>query len=234
MARLNASIIEDLLSRVQKPGRYMGCERNIIIKHNPRLRMALSYPDLYEVGMSNNGLRILYDIINSVPEAACERVFAVAEDFERELRDNDVPLYTLETYTPIRELDLLGFNVSHELLCTNVLQILDLGGIPLRRKERKNGMPIVIAGGEAVSNPFPLSDFIDAFYIGDGEEGILDIVRAVLSAKKAGLDRDGTIESIGAVGGVLIPSRYSMTYDGCKITGLNGPTVRKRVYRGSD
>lgn len=234
MARLNASIIEDLLSRVQKPGRYMGRELNIIIKQYPRLRMALSYPDLYEVGMSNNGLRILYDRVNSLPEAACERVFAVAEDFERVLRENRVPLYTLETYTPIRELDLLGFNVSHELLCTNVLQILDLGGIPLRRRDRNGESPIVIAGGEGVSNPFPLSGFIDAFFIGDGEEGILEIVRAVLSAKESGLGRDETIERIGDVSGVLIPSRYGMSYEGCDIAKLSGPKVRKRVYRGRE
>jgi radical SAM family uncharacterized protein/radical SAM-linked protein len=234
MTRLDPSIIEDILSRVQKPGRYIGRELNIIVKQSPRLRMALSYPDLYEVGMSNNGLRILYEIVNSIPEAACERVFAVAEDFERALRENGVPLYTLETYTPISELDLLGFNMSHELLCTNVLQILDLGGIPLRRRERGEGAPIIIAGGEAVSNPFPMSDFIDAFFIGDGEEGIREIAQAVLSAKESGLERDETIERIGAVNGVLIPSRYSMSYDGCDIAEWSGPAVRKRVYRGRD
>jgi radical SAM family uncharacterized protein/radical SAM-linked protein len=212
----------------------MGRELNIIVKRSPLLRMALSYPDLYEVGMSNNGLRILYDRVNSIPEAACERVFAVAEDFEQSLRGNGVPLYTLETYTPIRELDLLGFNVSHELLCTNVLQILDLGGIPLRRGDRGEESPIVIAGGEGISNPFPLSDFIDAFFIGDGEEGIMEIVRAVLGAKQSGLGRDEKIELVGAVAGVLVPSRYRMSYNGCDIATLSGPTVRKRVYRGRE
>jgi len=212
----------------------MGRELNSIIKQSPLVRMALSYPDLYEVGMSNNGVRILYDRVNSIPEAACERVFAVAEDFERSLRMNGVPLYTLETYTPIRELDLLGFNVSHELLCTNVLQILDLGGIPLRRHDRDGESPVVIAGGEGISNPFPLSDFIDLFFIGDGEEGILEIVRAVLGAKKSRLGRDETIERISHVAGVLVPSRYRMSYEGCDIAKLSGPTVRKRVYRGSE
>jgi radical SAM family uncharacterized protein/radical SAM-linked protein len=212
----------------------MGRELNIIVKERPLLRMALSYPDLYEVGMSNNGLRILYDRVNSIPEAACERVFAVAEDFEQALRRKGIPLYTLETYTPIRELDLLGFNVSHELLCSNILQILDLGGIPLRRRDRNGESPIVIAGGEGVSNPFPISDFIDLVFIGDGEEGILEIVRAVLDAKQSGLDRVETMERISAVEGVLVPSRYEISYEGCDIANLRGPTVRKRVYRGRE
>ncbi|HPV40330.1 MAG TPA: TIGR03960 family B12-binding radical SAM protein [Spirochaetota bacterium] len=224
MTRLDPSTIEKLLSRVQKPARYMGRELNVIVKDDARVRMALSYPDLYEVGMSNNGLRILYDIVNAMPGAACERVFAVSDDFARALREDGIPLYTLETYTPLCELDALGFNLSHELLCTNVMQILDLGGIPLRRSERGEGMPIIIAGGEAVSNPFPMGDFIDAFFIGDGEEGIRDIVTVLADAGTAGLGRDETIGRIGEIPGVLLPSRYD--------TGA-GPTVRKRVYRGT-
>ena len=134
--QLDPKTIEKLLARVQKPARYMGRELNVIVKDDARFRMALSYPDLYEVGMSNNGLRILYDIVNAMPDAACERVFAVRGDFARALREAGVPLFTLETFTPLGELDLIGFNLSHELLCTNVLQILDLGGVPLRRGDR--------------------------------------------------------------------------------------------------
>lgn len=222
--RIDRNILEDLLARVQKPGRYAGHELNVIVKEDAPFRMALSYPDLYEVGMSNNGLRILYDIVNAMPGAACERVFAVAEDFEAALRAGGVPLHTLETRTPLRELDLLGFNVSHELLCTNVLQVLDLGGIPLRRNDRGEGDPVILAGGAAVSNPFPLSDFIDAFYLGDGEEGIREIVEAARAAKEAGSGRRDVIERIGAIDGVLLPSR-------CGADG--GPTVRRRVYRGA-
>ncbi|OHD66219.1 MAG: hypothetical protein A2176_06280 [Spirochaetes bacterium RBG_13_51_14] len=234
MARLDPSVVEGILSRVQKPGRYLGRELNVIVKEEARLRMALCYPDLYDVGMSNNGLRILYDIANAMPGVACERVFAAAADLEAILRESGVTLYTLETYTPLSDLDLIGFNVSHELLCTNILQILDLGGIPLRRGDRGEGAPIVIAGGEAVSNPFPLGDFIDAFYIGDGEEGIREIVQAVLDAKEKGLGRCETLERIGAVDGVLLPSRYAMTYEGCAIAESSGAPVRKRVYRGRD
>jgi len=222
--RIEQKILEDILSRVQKPGRYTGNELNVIVKEDAPFRMALSYPDLYEVGMSNNGIRILYDIVNAMPDAACERVFAVAADFEAALRETGVPLHTLETRTPLQELDLLGFNVSHELLCTNILQILDLGGIPLRRADRAGGDPVVIAGGAAVSNPFPLSDFIDAFYIGDGEEGITEIVRAARAAKMAGAGRGEVIGRIGAVEGVLLPGRR------CAPGG--GAGVRRRVYRG--
>ncbi len=234
MTRLDPSTIEKLLSRVQKPARYMGRELNVIVRDEARFRMALSYPDLYEVGMSNNGLRILYDIVNAVPGAACERVFAAADDFADALREDGVPLFTLETYTPLRELDIIGFNLSHELLCTNVLQILDLGGVPLRRRDRGEGMPIVIAGGEAVSNPFPMGDFIDAFFIGDGEEGIREIVTAALAAKEAGLGRVETIGRIAAVDGVLLPFRYEFSCGGTGIADSGGPTVRKRVYRGTD
>ena len=182
--------------------------------------------------MSNNGIRILYDIVNAMPDAACERVFAVEDDFEHALRDARVPLFTLETYTPLGDLDLIGINVSHELLYTNILQVLDLGGIPLRRADRGEGVPIVIAGGEAVSNPFPLSDFIDVFFIGDGEEGIADIARAVLAAKEEGRGRAGTLERIGRVEGVLLPSKYTFAYKGCSVSRAEGPIVRKRVYRG--
>lgn len=234
MSKIDLSVLEKLLSRVQKPGRYMGGELNCIVKDEARLRMALSYPDLYEIGMSNNGLRILYDTANRVPGVACERVFAVADDMDAALREAGVPLFTLETRTPLRELDILGFNVSHELLATNILAILDRGGIPLRRLDRGVNDPVIIAGGEAVSNPFPLSDFIDAFYLGDGEEGISEIAAAALRAKEGNEGRNGIIERIGAIEGVLIPARYAMTVDGNGRALVEGPAVRRRVYRGRD
>jgi radical SAM family uncharacterized protein/radical SAM-linked protein len=234
MTRLDQLTVERLVSRVQKPGRYIGSELNIIRKNEARVRMALSYPDLYEIGMSNNGLRILYDILNALPDVACERVFAVEEDFERELRQSGLPLYTLETFTSLKELDILGFSLAHELLCTNVLQILDLGGIPLRRSERKGSEPIVIAGGEGVSNPFPMGDFIDAFFIGDGEEGIVEIAEAVREAKGKNLGRQKIMDHIAGIEGMLMPDRYRMSPDKCGSGSLRGPTVRKRIYRGRE
>jgi radical SAM family uncharacterized protein/radical SAM-linked protein len=230
MARLDQSVVEGLISKVQKPGRYIGRELNIIVKEKTRFRMALSYPDLYEVGMSNNGLRILYDIVNRLPDVACERVFAADADLEQSLRMNNIPLYTLETYTPLCELDMLGFNLSHELLYTNLLQILDLGRIPLLRAERRESDPIIIAGGEAASNPFPLSDFIDLFFIGDGEEGIVEIVRTFIEGKERNLARSGIVDRMGSVEGALVPSRYRVRDDSTAAV-TEGPAVRKRVYR---
>ncbi|MBN1531177.1 MAG: DUF2344 domain-containing protein [Spirochaetes bacterium] len=220
MAVIDPAVIEGLLHRVQKPARYMGCELNLPERGEVRMRMALSYPDLYEVGMSNNGIRILYDIANSVDGVSCERVFAVERDFEEVLRDSGVPLYTLESLTPLCQLDLLGFNVSHELLATNILQILDLGGIPLLRRERRDGDPIVMAGGEAVSNPLPLFDFIDLFFIGDGEEAIAEIAAAVMEARGQCLPRQGLLASLASIPGTLAPG----------VQG-RGRAVR-RVYRG--
>lgn len=224
--------IEKLLCRVQKPARYRGGELNSIVKERAVFRMAISYPDMYEVGMSNNGIRILYDRVNREEGVACERVFAAAPDFENLLRSENIPLYTLETFTPLCELDLVGFNLSHELLATNVLQILDLGGIPLSRRERADADPLVIAGGSAASNPFPYADFFDAFFIGDGEDGMIDIIRAIIEAKEAGESRSGILDRLATVDGVLVPSRYTFSYDGCRITEIKGAVAAKRVYHG--
>jgi len=234
MSSIQSADIEKFLLQVQKPARYIGGELNAVIKKDVSVRMAISYPDLYDVGMSNNGIRILYDRANSMKDVACERVFAVARDFESLLRRENIPLYTLETYTPLSDLDLLGFNLSHELLCTNVLQILDLGRIPLLAAERSEGHPIIMAGGEAVSNPFPMADFIDVFFIGDGEEGIQDILTVLLQCKAGGSSRRETIERLSAIEGVLNPCDYHFTYDGMLPVDVQGKRVKKRIYRGHE
>jgi len=220
MSRIETSTIEKLVFDVQKPGRYIGGEFNAIIKDKAAVRMAVSYPDMYELGMSNNGLAILYSVINSISGLACERVFAVAHDFEDKLRHNNIPLYTLETYTPLNELDIIGFNISYELLYTNLLQIIDLGKIPIFSKDRGNNCPLIIAGGESVSNPLPMSDFIDLFYIGDGEEGILEILNAIKDAKSKNLSRNDIIESLEGIKGILIPSGYSISYSGRSVLSI--------------
>ena len=216
---MNSANIKDnldtFLHLVQKPARYFGNELNMTVKKEARVRLALSYPDLYEVGMSNNGIKILYDAANRVDDAACERVFAVAPDFESELRARKIPLYTLETYTPLNELDAVGFNLSHELLATNMLQVLDLGRIPMLRKERKDSHPFVIAGGEAVSNPFPYTDFVDLFFIGDGEEGFPEIIRTLLRCKTDGItSRNDILAELRKLDGVLISNDYDFKYNG--------------------
>ncbi|MBN2403235.1 MAG: TIGR03960 family B12-binding radical SAM protein [Spirochaetes bacterium] len=205
MNNLNEDTVNRLVFNLQKPGRYIGRELNQIKKSNPFIRMAVCYPDLYEVGMSNNGIRILYDIANRISDVGCERVFAVSDDFEAKIRAMKIPLYTLESYTPLCELDLLGFNLAYELLHTNVLQVLDLGQIPLFSKDRGEEHPIVIAGGEAVSNPLPVQDFFDAIFIGDGEEGIIDILNAVRTAKLDSLGRKDTLELFSRIEGMYVP-----------------------------
>ncbi|MCK5093125.1 MAG: B12-binding domain-containing radical SAM protein, partial [Spirochaetes bacterium] len=170
--------ISELLPHVLKPARYIGNEINIIKKNCGKmdLRIALSYPDLYEVGMSNLGLRILYDSINRIENFYCERVFAPWLDFEKKLRENEIPLFSLETYTPLCEFDIVGFSIGYELLYTNILTILELGNIPIKSLDRGEEAPLVIAGGPAVFNPEPIADFIDVFIFGDGEISIIEFL----------------------------------------------------------
>lgn len=221
---MNKVTMDELLCGIEKPGRYTGGELNVIIKEGAAFRMAISFPDLYEVGMSNAGIQVLYSRVNELEGAACERVFAAAIDFEKRLRETGTRLFTLETRAPLRELDALGFNLSHELLFTNALQIIDLGGIPLLRADRREGDPLVLAGGECASNPAPMLDFIDAFFAGEGEEGIVEIAAALMEAKAAGLPRAEKLKRLSDIGGVYVPS----------LADENGvrQRARKRVYRG--
>ena len=222
--------IERALYGVQKPARYTGGEIGSVSKYDAAVRAALSYPDMYEIGMSNNGIKILYELANAVEGVACERVFSVAEDFETILLKENIPLFTLENHIPLNELDLLGFNLAYELLYTNMLRILELGHIPLLRTERGSGSPIVIAGGGAASNPFPVSDFVDVFFAGDGEEGFVEILKSLAEAKKLSLQRSETIERLGSIEGVLLPHLYSFEYDGMDIVSIKGPDIKKRIY----
>ncbi len=230
---MNNKEIKDSINRfvhtVQKPGSYIGNELNIIVKAKPEVRCAISYPDMYEVAMSNSGIRILYDVATAIDSVACERVFAVAPDFEKELRERKIPLYTLETFTPLSELDLIGFNLSHELLATNVLQILDLGGVPLLRDKRADDDPIIVAGGEAVSNPFPYADFFDLFVIGDGEESFPEILKILLTCKREGIkNRNEILKLMSAVEGVLLPGNYRFIYNGTGVSLDDKAVVKMR------
>ena len=167
--------IEALLDRVEKPAQYAGGEVNEVRK-DPRsveVRVALAFPDTYAIGMSHLGLRILYGILNERPDCYAERAFAPWVDLETELRAAGVPLSSLETHTPLRAFDLLGFSLSYELSNTNLLNMLDLAGIPLLRTERAEDDPLVLAGGDGAASPEPMADFVDLFLIGDGETEVL-------------------------------------------------------------
>jgi radical SAM family uncharacterized protein/radical SAM-linked protein len=219
-----------VLRNVQKPARYTGGELNTTVKENALIRMAVSYPDLYEVGMSNSGIKILYDIANRIEGVSCERVFSADMDLEKTLTEENIPLFTLETKTPLQELDLLAFNAAHELLYTNILQILHLGKIPLKSESRRNSDPIIICGGSVMSNPAPFGEFCDAVFIGDGEDGIREILEVLLEAKKNNADRDGKINLISKIEGVLIPSRYINNYDDNGLLSIEGEPVSKRRF----
>lgn len=179
-------MIADDLLLIQNPARYTGGEFHYGKKDLSKVNFhaAICFPDLYEIGMSNNAVRILYDLLNSMEEVFCDRVFSVAHDFEQLLRKKGLPLYTLDLQKPLSELDLLGISIGYELCATNILQVLDLGGIPLHASDRSDAHPIVICGGPAATNPLPFSPFMDFVYIGEAEGGLEDVAKLLIEAKK--------------------------------------------------
>lgn len=175
---------------VEQPAQYLGGEFGSIVREDPRLyRVALSFPDLYQIGMSNTALKILYGRINGIPGVACERVFAPDLDFEAVLRNRCHPLYTLETKTPLSDCDVVAFTFGYELLATNMLTILDLGRVPLRCRERGGGDPLVIAGGPGITNPVPFGTFLDGVFIGEGDSAFPELLRDLAAANKQGAPR---------------------------------------------
>ncbi len=218
--------LEDILPLVEKPSRYIGGEVNAVRKDWKacRLTFAFAFPDIYEIGMSHTGLQILYAILNGDPRIAAERVFAPWPDLEQEMRKGDLPLTSLESSMPLHRFDIVGFSLQYELSYTNVLAMLDLGGIPLYSEERRDGDPLVIAGGPSVFNPEPMAPFFDAFVIGEAEEAILELSRIVMEAKEAKTPRDEVLSRLGMIGGVYVPSIHGPEHRIGKrtLTDLNG------------
>ena len=183
--------IERLLLKVQKPGRYVGGELNSVIKDKEQVktRFAFCFPDTYEIGMSHLGMKILYGLLNQREDIWCERVFAPWIDMEQLMRENKVLLYGLESGDPICDFDFVGFTLQYELSFTNVLNMLELGGIPVRNDQRGEDDPIVVAGGPCACNPEPLADFIDIFFLGAGEEVDLEVIDLYQKCKAEGKNR---------------------------------------------
>jgi radical SAM family uncharacterized protein len=206
--------LDRILPTVQKPGRYTGGELNQVVKSwdDTKLHVALAFPDIYDLGMSNLGLAILYDIINKQPNMLAERTYTLWPDMEVAMRKNSVPLYSLETKHAISEFDLVGLSLPYETLYTNALNLLDLSGIPLRSSNRTDEDPIIIAGGHATLNPEPMAEFIDAFVIGEGEDIILEIADRVLAWKGSGAGREELLRSLAKLWGVYVPSFYGVEY----------------------
>jgi radical SAM family uncharacterized protein len=216
------SKLDRILLKVQKPGRYVGGELNITVKdwESVKTKVALVFPDIYDIGVSNVGLKILYDQVNQREEALAERAYAPWVDMEAEMRASGIPLYSLESKRPLACFDIIGFSIPYETLYTNTLNILDLAGIPVRTADRDDSHPIIIAGGHSTLNPEPMHAFIDAFVIGEGEEVIHDIIETVQQFTRSSVDpssgktgqRDNILNALAHIPGVYVPKFYEPHY----------------------
>ena len=206
--------LEMILPLVQKPARYLGNEWNAVRKAHETVavRMVFAFPDIYEVGMSNLGLKIIYEIVNSRPEMLLERVFAPAADMEKLMREQGLPLFALESLQPVRQFDFVGFTLQYELSYSNILNMLDLAGIPFYSEERGGGMPLIIGGGPCAFNPEPLAPFFDLFLLGDGEEGLPEILQRWLALSREGVGKDEILTSLAELEGVYVPKFYRPLY----------------------
>lgn len=234
--------LERILPRVQKPARYVGGEYNAVMKDKTRVdtRVAFCFPDTYEIGMSNLGMRILYGVMNNMSGVWCERCFAPWGDMEEEMRRANIPLYALESFDPIREFDIIAFSVGYEMAFPAILNMLDLAGLPIRSADRPDLTPLVIAGGTAMYNSEPMADFIDLVSLGEGEEVTVEIIELYRKAKREGWDKHRFLCEASRLDGVYIPSLYDVDYkeDGTvkSITPKGGAPaqVTKRIMRNMD
>ncbi len=231
--------IEEFFLKVQKPGRYAGGELGSVFKDTYKTRFAFCFPDTYEIGMSHLGMKILYSALNNDKDIWCERCFAPADDFEQVLRENNIPLFALESRDSLACFDIIGFSLMYELCYTTVLNMLDLAGIPFKSCERTEYSPLVVAGGPCACNPEPMADFIDLFMIGEGEEVILEVTRLYEKYKSCG-DKKAFLIEASKIDGVYVPSLYDVEYksDGTinSITPKYGAPlpVRRRIIKDLD
>ncbi len=234
--------LERILPRVQKPARYTGGEYNQIMKNKADvdLRVAFCFPDTYEIGMSNIGMRILYSVMNNMPGVWCERVFAPWGDMKAEMKQAGIPLYALESGDPVSEFDVVAFSIGYEMAYTTVLDMLDMAGIPLHSAERTDLTPLVIAGGTSCVNPGPMSDFLDLMILGEGEEVDPEVLELYRKARNEGWSKHRFLVEASHIEGVFVPSLYEETYnpDGtlAAFTPLDGAPerVRKRIIEDMD
>ncbi|HEY3298063.1 MAG TPA: B12-binding domain-containing radical SAM protein, partial [Armatimonadota bacterium] len=207
------SLLDEILPRVSKPARYTGGEYNAVLKDHGsvEVKIALAFPDVYDIGMSNLGLRILYHVMNKRSDTAAERVFTPWTDMEAEMRQHNLPLFALESRVPVKDFDIIGFSLGYELTYTNVLNMLDLAGIPTLAADRDDSYPLVIAGGCCAFNPEPMTDFIDAFVIGEGEEVVHEFIDAFKSHRSEG--KQNLLHALAQIPGVYVPSLYEVSYN---------------------
>ncbi len=208
------ALSDEILLSVEKPARYIGGEINMVVKDPAEvaIRFCMCFPDVYEIGMSHLGIQILYDMFNQREDIYCERVYSPWVDLDRIMREKQIPLFALESQDPVREFDFLGITLQYEMCYTNILQILDLSGIPLRATERQMGDPFVIGGGPCSYNPEPIADFFDLFYIGEGETVYFDLMDAYQAWKKSGEDRQAFLKRAAQIPGIYVPQFYEVSY----------------------
>jgi len=223
------SYLDNILHQVTKPARYTGGEWNSVVKDwdKTRIRVALSYPDLYEIGMSNMALPILYELLNSQPDVLAERVYAPWVDMEAVMRTRGIPLFSLESKHQLKDFDIIGFSLGYELTYTNVLNMLDLAQIPVLAGERDDSYPVVMAGGSCSLNPEPMADFIDFFVIGDGEEVLLELVDSFRDWKRQGKGaaKKELFRQVATIPGIYVPSLYHVEYEANGLPKSITPTV---------
>lgn len=233
-----------LFDKVEKPGRYIGKELNSVMKNTDDIdvRYVFAFPDLYEIGMSHLGMHILYGVLNSIDGVWCERVFSVATDMEERLRTNNLPLFSLESRTPLHEFDFIGFTLQYELSYTNILNIMQLGKIPLRSSDRDENHPIVMMGGPCAYNPEPLADFADMILLGEGEEIMQEIMELYKKHKKANYSKkEFLLEAAKSIEGVYVPAFYSVSYNDDNTIKTVSPLhadipskIKKRIIKDMD
>lgn len=228
--------LEKILLKAMKPARYIGGEIGSVIKDRDKVdvRFAFCFPDTYDVGMSHLGMKILYGLKNQVPNWWCERVFMPEKDFETLMRENDIPLYGLESLDPIKDFDFIGFTLQYELSFNNVLQMLDLAGLPVLAKERTSLTPLVVGGGPCVCNPEPMADFFDLFILGEGEEVNLELLRLYEKMKPENPTKEQFLREAAKIEGIYVPSFYDVDYndDGTvKSITPNVPEAKPRIKK---
>lgn len=235
--------IDDILYTIEKPSRYIGGEFNSVKKDTTKdlIRFGFGFPDVYEVGMSHLGSHILYGVLNGIEDVYCERVFAPWHDLEAKMREQELPLFTIETRTDIRELDILNFTLQYELSYTNILNMMDMSNIPLRSKDRTEEDPIIMAGGPCAYNPEPMADIIDFFSLGEGEEVLVKVMDLYREKKKNNWTKDKFLSEITKIEGIYVPKFYNVEYNEDNTIKSFGPisdeypkTIQKRIIEDLD
>ena len=208
------ALSDETLLSIEKPERYIGNEVNAVYKDKDKvdIRFAFCFPDVYEIGMSHLGIQILYGLFNSYPDVWCERVYSPWIDMDRLMRGQNIPLFALESQDKVRDFDFLGFTLQYEMCYTNILQVLDLSGIPLFSRERTWDDPLVIGGGPCSYNPEPIADFFDIFYIGEGETRYRELFDLYKDLKESGISRDEFLRRVSGIPGMYVPSLYDVKY----------------------